>query len=247
MPAASGPCAKRMRSAAQVQVNDVGGGMDLVTVSRLVRDLCRQQTLDRATWQDAVGTFEDHATRLESIEGELLQVNDQTAEVFDRATAGQVARDAALTAHLNKSVADVSAAAQMIDSNLRITIAEAHAEFQSHKEQSTAFAKNLDEKMANLAVNLEARFNALQKTLDDANLVIKDPAATAAAAAATAAAAGPAAAAAAAAAAATAPHGAEAPAATAAFDRQPFLNAAGAYNAPQGLYTGAQSASGAQG
>ena len=168
MASAAGPRVKRMRAVEQVQVNDVGEGMDIVTVSRLVRDLCRQQTLDRVSWQEAVNTFEDHAARLETMEDELLQVNDQTAEVFGRATAGQAAREAALTAHFNKSIADVTAAAQMIDTNLRVTVGEAHAEFQLHKDQSTSFAKTLEEKMLNLAANLEARFSVMEKVMGDA-------------------------------------------------------------------------------
>ena len=57
--------------------------MELQALSRLVRDLCRQHELDRAAWREFVDAANDHAKRIDTLEHEALQVNDEMARVLD--------------------------------------------------------------------------------------------------------------------------------------------------------------------
>ena len=57
--------------------------MEVQALSRLVRDLCRQHELDRMAWKDFAETANDHAKRLDALEHETLQINDEVARVLD--------------------------------------------------------------------------------------------------------------------------------------------------------------------
>ncbi len=59
--------------------------MDMVELSRYVRDLCRQHDFDREAWKQLVETTGDHAKRLDHLDHELLQVNDQVSGVCEGA------------------------------------------------------------------------------------------------------------------------------------------------------------------
>ena len=63
--AGAGPRAKRSKMRAEVQEKDQGGAMDAVELSQLVRDLCRQHELDRATWQETIDSLNDHAKKID--------------------------------------------------------------------------------------------------------------------------------------------------------------------------------------
>ena len=65
-----------------VSQKDSGGPMMLPAVSRLVRDMCRQHDLDRVAWQQAVSASNRQADRLEALEQEMLQINDDVAGIL---------------------------------------------------------------------------------------------------------------------------------------------------------------------
>ena len=73
----AGPRAKRARAPQRVETPDTDGAGSLLEVSRLVRDLCQQVDFDRAAWRDLVATTTDHAQKIDHLEHETLQTNDQ--------------------------------------------------------------------------------------------------------------------------------------------------------------------------
>ena len=77
--------AKRARVPKQVLEKDTAGMMDQLELSRLVRDLCRQTTMDRDAWKEVVSAIQDHAKRVDSLEHDMLQVNDQVCSITDGA------------------------------------------------------------------------------------------------------------------------------------------------------------------
>ena len=57
--------------------------MDAVELSQLVRDLCRQHELDRATWHETIESLNDHAKKIDVLEHETLQQTDSNAMMMD--------------------------------------------------------------------------------------------------------------------------------------------------------------------
>ena len=119
MATAAGPRAKRPRIPREVATKDSDGPGDFTEMSQLVRDLCRQWTFDRTAWKDMVAAFDDHARRLDQLEHESLQVNDDVARLLDgqlQALQGQEQRH---RDYVTAAVADVTAGVRVVEQNLR--------------------------------------------------------------------------------------------------------------------------------
>ena len=79
-----GAGAKRARVPDNVPSADADGPMTLLEASRMIRDLCRQYDKDRFAWADIVNAANDHADRIDALEHEALQVNDDMGLALDQ-------------------------------------------------------------------------------------------------------------------------------------------------------------------
>ena len=144
--AAVGARAKRARVPDVVPSKDNDGPMDVTELSRLVRDLCRQYNFDRTAWFNMVNITNDHASRIDTLEHEALQVTDNLASLMDTTLVGVRNNEAKLRTQLTASMAELTASVQVIDTNLQKMVQEAKAEFDSHKKDSIELIKILQDK-----------------------------------------------------------------------------------------------------
>ncbi len=134
----------------QVLEKDTAGIMDQVEMSQLVRDLCRQITLDREAWKEVVSAIQDHAKRIDEAEHELLQTNDQVGNIVDGANQIYYANQKLFKAEVQTAMDGVKAGVNQVDQNLRKTVAEAQAEFAKDREQTQALIADLHTKFATM-------------------------------------------------------------------------------------------------
>ena len=124
--AASAGAAPRARSRSPVRARvpdvvdqkDSGGATTFIEVSQLVRDLCRQHDLDRAAWKRIVEASNGHADRLEALEHELLQVNDEVAGILEGHVQSVRANEMALQAQLKSAFEDMGVAIKAVERGL---------------------------------------------------------------------------------------------------------------------------------
>ena len=82
--------------------------MTLTEVSQFVRDLMRQHEFDRAAWVKIVAASQHQAQRLEAMEHEMLQVNDELSGVLEGYARILRANEAALQDHLKAAFGERS-------------------------------------------------------------------------------------------------------------------------------------------
>ena len=103
--------------------------MAFIEVSQLLRDLCRQHDLDRAAWKRIVEASNGHADRLEALEHELLQVNDEVAGILDGHVQTVRANEMALRAQLKSAFEDMGVAIKAVEHGLIASVDLVKQEF----------------------------------------------------------------------------------------------------------------------
>ena len=102
-----------------VTMKDMDPAMDATSLSRLVRDLCRQHDYDRVAWQESVSAVADHAQRLDTLEHEALQTNDQFSLLMDGHLFVQKASEKQFKEHIQAAVNDLTAGIRLTDATMR--------------------------------------------------------------------------------------------------------------------------------
>ena len=92
--------------------------MTLIEVSQLVRDLCRQHDLDRAAWLKAAAASNRQADRLEALEHEMLQTNDDVSSILEGHLQAFRANEQALQGQLKAAFADMTTAVKAVEQGL---------------------------------------------------------------------------------------------------------------------------------
>ena len=128
---------------------DTGAAMPIDQLSQLVRDLCRQHDLDRPAWKRIVAASDNHADRLEALEHQMLQTNDEVASILDGHLQSVHADASALQVQLKTTFEDMSGAIEAVERGLITSVDLVKQEFsavsQGEKvllqERRTKFAK----------------------------------------------------------------------------------------------------------
>ena len=103
--------------------------MTLTEVSQFVRDLMRQHEFDGAAWAKIVAASHNQAERLEAMEHEMLQVNDDLSGILDGHVQTLRANVVALQGQLKAAFADTVTAVKAVEQGLLAGIALVKAEF----------------------------------------------------------------------------------------------------------------------
>ena len=175
---ADAPRAKRARLPKLVLEKDTDGIMDLLEMSRLVRDLCRQHNFDREAWQRSVDAALDHAKRLDRLEHEMLQVNDQVAVVVDGANAIYKASEKKHRDEVMNAMQDIKLGVTTVDEALRKTVHEVQKEFILERDATQNLISDLERKFKTLdaaMVELTKRDEALLGELNKVKVPLLDP------------------------------------------------------------------------
>ena len=117
--------------------------MTLTEVSQFVRDLMRQHEFDRAAWVKIVDASQRQAQRLETMEHEMLQVNDELSSVLEGYARTLRANEAALQDHLKAAFGDTVLAVNAVEQGLLKGIALVKAEFVAVQQGEAALLQEL--------------------------------------------------------------------------------------------------------
>ena len=124
--------------------------MTLTEVSQFVRDLMRQPEFDRAAWVKIVAASQHQAQRLEAMEHEMLQVNDELSGVLEGYARILRANEAALQDHLKAAFGDTVLAVNAVEQGLLKGIALVKAEFLAVQQGEAALLQELRVKFGQL-------------------------------------------------------------------------------------------------
>ena len=174
-----GPKAKRARVPKQVLEKDKDGMMNMIEMSQLVRDLCRQFNFDREAWKQVVGAIGDHAQRIDRMEHEMLQVNDQVSVVIEGTNAIYYANEKKYRNEVEEAMRGVKAGVDQVDNALRKTVAGVQEEFEKERTSTKNLITTLEAKFATLdalIVELGKRDESLMQELKQAKAPLLDPA-----------------------------------------------------------------------
>ena len=176
--ASAGPRAKRARVPKMVLDKDMDGAMDLVEVSRLVRDLCRQHAFDREAWKQIVETTSDHAKRIDTVEHEMLQVNDEVAVIVDGANSVYQANEKKNREDSMAAMLDCKKAIDLVDEGLRKTVSMVQQEFVKEHYKMKDLIDGLENKFKHvdaLLVELGKRDEEVAAEIDKLRVPFLDP------------------------------------------------------------------------
>ena len=156
----------RSRSLIRARVPEVVGQKDsdgattFVEVSQLVRDLCRQHDFDRAAWKRIVDASNSQADRLEALEHEMLQVNDDVAGILDGHVQSVRANELALQAQLKSAFEDMGVAIKAVERGLIESLDFVKQEFNAVTQGEKMLLSELRNKFAQEQAVLELQSHA---------------------------------------------------------------------------------------
>ena len=143
----------RSRSPTRAQVpevagqNDSDGPMTLTEVSQ-----CRLHELDRVAWKRAVSANHSQANRIEALEHEMLQINDDVAGILDGHLQTFRANERALQGQLKATFADMATAIKAVEHGLLAGVELEKQEFVAVQQGEAALLQELRGKFAQLEV-----------------------------------------------------------------------------------------------
>ena len=138
-----------------VGVKDAGGAATLVELSQLVRDLCRQHDLDRVGWVQAAAASDRQADRIEALEHEMLQINDDVSAVLEGHLQAFRASELALQGQLKGAFLDMTTAVMAVEQGLMAGIGLVKQEFVAVQQGEAKLLQELRAKFGQLEVAVE--------------------------------------------------------------------------------------------